>query len=154
MSPAKLTQYIDERAWGNPTLGNLDHYIAKNVEIEHIAPSNPRPDVHETFDKPDEYDSYVERLGSLALLEKTINCSVSNGSFQEKAPGYVQSAFLLTKSIVEKPRVGSDTQLNRAVEGLAQFDIWDSSAIEQRQELLMRMARLVWDMPEQKDVQA
>jgi hypothetical protein len=35
-----------------------------------------------------------------------------------EVPGYLQSQFLLTKSLVEKPRVGMNTQLNRAVQGL------------------------------------
>jgi hypothetical protein len=78
---AKLTQYIEESAWGNPAHGHLDHYIAKNVEIEHILPSNPRIDVREAFDKADKYDDYTGRLGNLTLLEKTINASVSNGGF-------------------------------------------------------------------------
>jgi len=148
---AKLTQHIEEQAWGNPAFGHLDHYITKTVEIEHILPSNPRPDVRAAFDEPDEYDDYVGRLGNLTLLEKTINSSVSNGSFAEKLPGYRQSAFLLTKSLAEKPQVGINTQLNRAVEELIQFDNWDSTAIQRRQEMLANLARKVWGMPGGKD---
>ena len=145
---AKLTQYVEEQAWGNPAYGRLDHYITKKVEIEHILPTNPRPDVRAAFDKPDEYATYVGRLGNLTLLEKTINSAVSNGSFAEKLPGYRQSTFLLTKSLAEKPQVGVNTQLNRAVQQLIQFDKWDSAAIERRQEMLATLARKVWDMPE------
>lgn len=151
---AKLTQFIEENAWGNPAHGHLDHYVAKNVEIEHILPSNPRPDVRDAFDKPDRYEDYATRLGNLTLLEKTINASVSNGSFSEKAPGYRQSAFLLTKSLVEKSQVGVNTQLNRAVADLPQFECWSSNAIEQRQEILTKLARKVWDIPEGKGVSA
>lgn len=151
---AKLTQYIEEQAWGNPAHGHLDHYIAKNVEIEHILPSTPQPDVRAAFDKSDQYDDYAGRLGNLTLLEKTINSSVSNASFSEKAPGYRQSAFLLTKSLAEKPQVGVNTQLNRAVAELIPFDKWNSSTIEQRQEMLARIARKVWDMPEGKEEKA
>lgn len=147
---AKLTQYIEEQAWGNPAHGHLDHYITKNVEIEHILPTTPRPDVRAAFDKPTQYDDYAGRLGNLTLLEKTINSSVSNGNFTEKAPGYRQSAFLLTKSLAEKPQVGVNTQLNRAVAELMPFDKWDSTTIERRQIMLARFARKVWDMPERK----
>lgn len=144
---AKLTQYIEEKAWGNPAYGRLEHYITKKVEIEHILPTRPRPDVRAAFDKADEYSLHVGRLGNLTLLEKTINGSVSNGSFTDKAPGYKQSSFLLTKSLVESPRVGVDTQLNRAVEQLVQFDKWDSTGIQTRQEMLASLASKVWDMP-------
>jgi hypothetical protein len=148
---AKLTQHIEQQAWGNPAHGHLDHYITTKVEVEHILPSNPRHDVRAAFDKPEEYASNVGRLGNLTLLEKTINSSVSNGSFDEKVPGYRQSAFLLTKSLAEKPQVGADTQLNRAVADLIQFKTWDSNAIVQRQEMLAKLARKVWDMPEGKE---
>ena len=148
---AKLTQYIEEHAWGNPAHGRLDHYIAKNVEIEHILPVHPRPEVRAAFDDPDRYDEFAGRLGNLTLLEKTINASVSNGSLAEKAPGYRQSTFLLTRSLVEQPSVGTNTQLNRAVKDLLQFDSWDSSAIEKRGEMLVALARRVWNMSEREE---
>ena len=138
-------------AWGNPAHGRLDHYVTKNIEVEHILPRNPRADVRSGFDKVGEYGAYVARLGNVTLLEKTINGSVSSGGYAEKAPGYRQSSFLLTKSLVEKPQVGANTQLNRAVAELIQFDKWDSSAIEQRQRLLVALARKVWDMPGHTD---
>ncbi len=148
---AKLTQYIEEQAWGNPAHGRLDLYITNKVEIEHILPANPRPDVRAAFDRPNEYGDYIGRLGNLTLLEKTINCSVSNGLFSEKVPGYRQSSFLLTKSLAEKPHVGVNTRLNRAVAELTPFDKWDSASILKRQEMLTGLARKVWDMPEAKE---
>lgn len=147
---AKLTQRVEEEAWGNPTYGRLDHYITNKVEIEHILPLNPRPDVRAAFDKSAEYAAYVGRLGNLTLLEKTLNSSVSNGSYAEKLPGYRQSTFLLTKSLAEKPQAGVNTQLNRAVQELLQFDRWDSTTILQRQEMLAKLARKVWAMPNAK----
>jgi hypothetical protein len=145
---AKLTQHFEEHAWGNPAHGHLEQYITTNVEIEHILPCNPRADVRSVFDKQSEYDDYVQRLGNLTLLEKTINCSVSNGSFEEKVPGYRQSSFLLTRSLAEKPQVGAKTQLNKAVAELTPFTKWNSSSIEARQTLLAKIARTVWDMPQ------
>lgn len=145
---AKLHQYIEEQAWGSPAYSQLDRYITKKVEVEHILSQNPKPEVRTAFDKPEEYDDYVGKLGNLTLLEKTINSSVSNGSYSEKLPGYKQSTFLLTKSLAEKPHVGVNTQLNRAVEELIKFDEWNSKSIEQRQETMTKLARKVWGMPE------
>ena len=144
---AKLTQYIEERAWGSPTYAMLDRYIDKSVHIEHILPQTPDGEDLEAFDKPLEYDDYVIRLGNLTLLERTINSSVSNGKYAEKVPGYRQSSFLLTKSLAEKPHVGVNTQLNRAVVDLVQFDYWNSQTIDQRQEMLTALARKVWNIP-------
>ena len=144
---AKLTQYIEERAWGSPTYAQLDRYTDKSVHVEHILPQTPTPAVRDEFDKPDEYDDHLVRLGNLTLLEDTINSSVSNGTYTEKVPGYRQSSFLLTKSLAEMPQVGANTQLNRAVADLIQFEDWTSDTITQRQEMLTALARKVWNMP-------
>lgn len=144
---AKLTQFIEENAWGNPKFTELDGYMDSSVHVEHILPQQPEEDVLNDFDKSAEYHEYKIKLGNLTLLEKTINTSISNRGYAEKRPGYLQSSFLLTKSLAEKPHVGSDTQLNRAVEDLIQFDAWDSKSIETRQKMLASIARKTWDMP-------
>jgi len=147
---AKMTQYIEQQAWKNPAHNSLDQYIASTVDVEHILSQKPIEEVRSSFDKIDQYDDYVQKLGNLTLLEKTINTSVSNNSYEEKKAGYSQSSYLLTRSLVEKPAVGVNTQLNRAVEQLLVFDKWDSAAIEARQKMLVRLAALVWDMPDKQ----
>lgn len=143
---AKLTQHIEERAWGNPAHTQLDHYITNSVHIEHVLAQSPPPQLRESFDAPEKYDEYAQRLGNLTLLERTINASISNGSYEAKSPGYRQSSFLLTKSLVEKPSVGANTQLNSAVKDLKVFDEWNSQAIEARQQMLGDLARQVWNV--------
>lgn len=148
---AKMTQAIEQRAWGNPAHANLDQYIDSSVEIEHILPKQPTDEVQDAFDRPDQYAEYLERLGNLTLLEKTINASVSNDRFNRKAPGYRQSSFLLTKSLAEVPHVGVDTSLNRAMAELVSFDHWDSRTIEERQGMLTQLARATWEIPDTQD---
>ena len=151
---AKLTQHVDQQAWDNPSYDSLEQYLQSSVHVEHILPQTPKAGVRETFDNPDEYDSYMQRIGNLMLLEKTINSSIGNESFSVKMKGYAESAFLLTKSLVRKPEVGTDTALNRAVKDLLQFDDWNSETIEIRQRLLTSLAWQVWmsdvgvEMPE------
>lgn len=84
----------------------------------------------------------------MTLLEKTINTSISNSAYDKKIPGYKQSSFLMTKSIAEKPQIGQNTSLNRAVQDLVSFEKWDSASIEKRQQILGSLARKVWNMPE------
>ena len=93
---AKLSQSVEETAWGNPTYTRLNHYTVKEVELEHILPQSPPDD--SAFDRPEHYGLYVKKLGNLTLLEKTINSSISNSSYSEKCQGYRQSSFLLTRS--------------------------------------------------------
>lgn len=144
---AKLTQYVEQQAWKNTAHESLDQYIANTVEVEHILPQTPTQEVRELFDQTERYDEYLEMMGNLTLLEKTINTSVSNDLYTKKLPGYRQSSFILTRSLAEKPQVGVNTQLNRAVEHLISFDEWTSKSIERRQVMLARLAVFVWDMP-------
>jgi hypothetical protein len=149
---AKLTQYIEQQAWKNPAHDSLDQYIASTVEVEHILPQNPTQEVKEAFDKKEQYNDFMEKFGNLTLLEKTINTSVANDHYQKKIPGYRQSSYLLTRSLAEKPKVGVNTQLNRAVEHLITFDQWNSETIKRRQGMLARLAVFVWDMPEKRKI--
>lgn len=144
---SKLTQFVDQDAFGNQAAYSLQRYLDSSVHIEHILPQRPTFQVAAEFDNPDEYSSYVVKLGNLTLLEKTINTAVSNDVYSDKCPGYLQSMFLLTKSLVERPQIGQNTQLNRATAELKQFTSWQSTDIEARQEMLMRLARRTWDMP-------
>ena len=149
---AKLTQYIEQQAWSNPAHESLEQYIASTVEVEHILPVTPDQAVKDAFNEKDRYGEFVEMMGHLTLLEKTINSSVSNDLYTKKLPGYRQSSYLLTKSLAEKPNVGVNTQLNRAVEHLIPFSEWNSKTIERRQLMLARLAVFVWDMPGERKI--
>lgn len=143
---AKLTQYIDESAYGEiEAHTNLKNYIDKNVEIEHILPQNYEP-VKSSFDKPEQIYKYVKFLGNLTFIEKSINTSIKNKPFEFKKNAYQKSKFLLTKSIVEKVNVGLNTAIDRAVKNLSSFDEWNSESIELRQEMLVQLAKQVWDV--------
>ena len=143
---AKLTQFVDEQAYSNSS--PLDRYLDKSVTIEHILPKSAKELTMQEFDKSTEYNIYVEKLGNLILLEKTINSSISDNSYDAKKNGYRESQLLLTRSLVEKPNIGTNTQLNRTVKSLSleRFEVWDSIAIEKRQEILINLARLVWGL--------
>lgn len=145
---AKLTQYVEEQAWQNAADAQLAAFLDKSVHVEHILPVTPTDAARDAFDQPAEYDRYARKLGNLVLLEKTINTSVSNGTYAVKCPGYAQSQFLLTKSLVTRPHVGRQTQLNKAVVDLPQFEVWNAEAIDKRQRALTRLARRVWQIPE------
>lgn len=147
---SKLAQFVQRITLTNAGDVSLDEYAAKAFEIEHILPQNPDPDFRDTFDKTDEYDEYVAKLGNLTLLEKTINSSISNGEYTAKLPAYKQSSLVLTRSLAELPHVGVNTQVNRAAQALKCFDCWTSKEIEKRQEMLVSLAALAWGMPAEK----
>jgi hypothetical protein len=145
---AKLSQHIDEEAWGSVTPHvDLEKYINSKIEVEHVLPQKLDATVLALFDKPNDAAEYIPRLGNLALLEKSINASISNGTFEAKKAAYPQSNFLLTKAIAAKPVVGKDTAVDRAVRLLEPFATWTSDTIARRQEFLKRLAQSVWEMP-------
>ncbi|MGB3510324.1 MAG: DUF262 domain-containing HNH endonuclease family protein [Microcoleaceae cyanobacterium] len=144
---AKLTQYIDETAWG--TGGGIDdlrNYIFK-LEVEQILPEYPSPEVILAFDKPGEIENYSKRLGNLTLLESSIKFAIAHGNFTDKKLGYTKSKFLLSRTIAEAISVGENTTIDVAVKDLKTFSKWDSKSIETRQEILTQLAKKVWDIP-------
>lgn len=130
---AKIDQFIEEKTYGNTK--PLEWYLDKTITIEHILPQSQK-------------DSYSHKLGNLTLLEKTINSSISDNNYSEKIIGYRQSQILITRSLVETPNVGNNTQLNRAMNefGIRSFHEWDRSCIDIRQKILINIAMKVWGM--------
>ena len=146
---AKLTQYVDEQAYGSASwAGSLSAYINTDVHMEHILPRKPTETVAQQFDDQENYDSWVGRLGNIARLEKTINESVANASFPKKQLGYKESKFLLTACLGGKPVVGAKTAVNRAVKEIPQFSEWTSLSIEKRQKFLSELALKTLGIPE------
>lgn len=142
---AKLAQYLEEVAYqGALASADLATYLDSKLEIEHILPQSPTPALRASFDMPGEYDQWVERLGNLTLLEKPLNPAAGNKPFDEKLRAYAQSKVLLTRVIDNAEGYGKDTTLRSALELLSSYSIWNSEAIEERQEQLAALARRVW----------
>jgi len=117
------------------------------IDIEHILPQKPTSQIVSSFDKPKEIDIHIKRLRNLVLIEKPINSLLSNKSFNEKKKADKRSDFILTKSLVEKVAVGTNTAVDRPVQYLESFDIWTSESIKKRQEMLTLLAKKVWNLP-------
>jgi len=142
---AKLAQHVDEEGWQREIhLG--DYFDNSRIEIEHIYPITPSAEAVAEFDKPEEGDAYVPRLGNLTLLEKPLNASIQNDTFSGKLPAYSQSRILLTRAIAGTAEFGANTSLKRAVAGLKPYAAWHSIQIEDRQLALAKLARRVWGL--------
>lgn len=143
---AKIAQYVEREAYNS--YKPLNFYLDKSIHIEHILPQSSTKELKQSFDKPQEYGIYVKNIGNLTLLEKTINSSISDQIYEVKKIGYRQSQLLITRSLVDQVNVGTNTQLNRAIETLKlhQFEDWNSAAIEKRQEVLVNLAKKVWGL--------
>ena len=145
---AKLTQHIDQRAYGK-TEGTswLSRYTGGGFEIEHILPQQPSQEAAVEFgDVDDPYAAH--RLGNLVLVEKSINASLGNRAYSAKSTVYSQSQLLLSKAVAEKPKVGTQTKIDKAVKDIESFEEWNESNLMKRHSEIGKLARTVWGVPE------
>jgi uncharacterized protein with ParB-like and HNH nuclease domain len=142
---AKLAQFVDMAYKGLKTGGSLDSYTG--LEIEHILPDKPKPNLREAFlaDNPkSDYDEYKIKLGNLTLLEKPINIVASNDFFSMKKKEYAKCKYYLTSSITGLTRVGKNTSITRINSKLKAFEDWNAKSIDERQLLLIRLTKEIW----------
>lgn len=142
---AKLSQFVDMAYKGLREGGSLEDYA--KLEIEHILPDNPKPELRAEFTAQNpqaNYDEYKNKLGHLTLLEKPINIVASNDFFADKKQEYAKCKSYLTSSIAGLIEVGKNSSITRINEKLAAFDTWTADAIDRRQGLLIELAREIW----------
>ena len=94
----------------------------------------------------EEFSVYINRLGNLTLLENTINRSIQNDVYANKATYYKQSKFYITSSISELVNLGQDTAINRTYSLLSSWSDWNKQAIEERQEMFYRLSEMIWEL--------
>ncbi len=144
---AKLTQYVDMAYKGLSVAGSLEDYTG--LEIEHILPNNPTDELKQDFvknDKDKKYDEYKIKLGNLTLLEKPLNIVAGRKYFDSKIEEYKKCKYYLTSSIAEKNIVGINSSINRINEKLISFSEWNAESIDKRQEMLIALAKKIWEI--------
>ena len=90
----------------------------------------------------------AHRLGNLVLVEKSINASLGNRAYSQKRGVYSQSQLLLTKALSDKPKVGTQTKIDKAVEDIDPFGEWNGTNLMERHRQLGKLARTVWGVPD------
>lgn len=144
---AKITQYVDIQGYGE-TEGTkwLGRYTSSGFDIEHIYPQAPTPEAQREFGEPTDAN-VANRLGNLVLVEESINRSLGNRAFSEKRRVYPQSQLLATKALTQRPKIGVDTKIDRAVADIEPFESWSEATVARRQEMIGRLARRIWNLP-------
>jgi uncharacterized protein with ParB-like and HNH nuclease domain len=113
--------------------------------IEHIAPKTPPKGelvasgygIYEDKEKPDNgIDSglWLNRLGNLMLLSQSQNSSYGNKPFKHKLDSYGKDNLL-----------NQQKQVAEFVEDLSN-PIWDKSAIEKRQQAILKATKEIWSL--------
>lgn len=90
---AKIAQYIESKRIGGEGAGDLERYIDKKIEIEHILPNTPTQELITPFNDLENYNNYKIKLGNLTLLEKPHNIVAGRNYFEDKKDIYKQSTF-------------------------------------------------------------
>lgn len=140
---AKISAYVDVLRMGKTDTGVLATYLNTGVEIEHIMPQTCNNRLSYGVND-EEFDSLINRLGNLALLENSINKSIHNDDYASKSIAYQQSKFYLTKSIPGLVNQGVDTAITRANKKLTEWKVWNKTSIEERQQMLYRLSEEIW----------
>lgn len=142
---ARITQHVDMAFSGVSLPSSLVPYT--NLEIEHILPNTPTPELQGKWASENPgavYDEYKNKLGNLTLLEKPINIVASNNFFADKLAEYKKCNNYLTRSLVALTVVGQNSSITRINAKLAAFSVWDAKSIDQRHSLLMVLAQDIW----------
>ena len=83
-------------------------------------------------------------IGNMTLIEGSINRSIQNKSYAEKVQEYHKSKYYLTRSLKEVDAIGNNTAVNRIGKFLKEFDHWDKTTIEERQDMLYKLSLEIW----------
>lgn len=144
---AKLNQHLQIGAYGD-TEGTrwLKNFVTSEFQIEHIQPTNPCQEAVDEFGTMTDA-AIINRLGNLVLVEKPINASLGNKPYSKKRLVYPKSKLLLVNAISERPKIGINTSIDRAVRDLEPFAEWNETSITSRQAKLGSMAREIWMVP-------
>lgn len=138
----KISLYVQEK-WNGSKAPN-DWF--SRLDIEHILPNHPKDTLREAFGA-EIYEDYKNRLGNLTLLEAPLNRSLGNDFFEIKKQTYETTNCVFTKSIVGLSiTTGTTSQHGQFFQNFPHWNTWTKEAIEQRQELLLKLTKEVWTL--------
>ena len=144
---AKFNQYVNVSAGHEaPKSKDLSQYI-ENHDIEHIASEQPNADALLEFGEHQAYGEQIAKVGNLILIESTINKSAGNLPFSEKKKKYKQSSIFFARTLGDFPKEGLTKKSKNTLNDLVEFKHWNPETIQQRQDLLKKLALKIWGMP-------
>ena len=143
---ARICKYVDAYRASSPDASDIADYLKPKNEIEHIMPVTCGDITKYGFTDQEEYDSFKNRLGNLTLLEKTLNATIQNDTYDAKVAAYHNSAFYLTKSLDGLIDVGGNTAINRMNRELRSWKDWNLTSVNERQEMLYTLSKKIWDV--------
>jgi hypothetical protein len=119
---------------------------SKKIELEHIMPQAADNEDY-SFDDEDTRKEYLNHLGNLTLLDKSLNASVKNGNFADKLDHYKACEFVITRALAEEidsPVQNQQPLINFqntyfTVDNPEQITYWDKTQIDERGQKLVEV---------------
>ena len=119
---------------------------SKKIELEHIMPQAADNEDY-SFDDEDTRKEYLNHLGNLTLLDKSLNASVKNGNFADKLDHYKACEFVITRALAEEidsPVQNQQPLINFqntyfTVDNPEQITYWDKTQIDERGQKLVKV---------------
>jgi hypothetical protein len=118
----------------------------KKIELEHIMPQSADNNDY-SFDDEDTRKEYLNHLGNLTLLDRSLNASVKNGNFADKLNHYKACEFVITRALAEEidsPVQNQQPLINFqntyfTVDNPEQITYWDKTQIDERGQKLVEV---------------
>lgn len=140
----KIAQYIDIDAYGSDGHDDLRPYLDSLNDIEHILSRNATRAAKDEFGERADDEDYIESLGNLMWLERSINRSIQNVSYSEKIKAYPSSAFLWARCQGAPLPVGKNDKITKALAKVPSYKKWNYKNVENRQEWMATTALKIW----------
>ena len=120
--------------------------INKKIELEHIMPQTAN-NADYSFNDEESRKEYLNHLGNLTLLDKSLNASVKNGNFADKLDHYKACEFVITRALaeeIEHPVQKRQPLINFqntyfTVDNPDQITYWDKTQIDERGKKLVEV---------------
>ena len=148
---ARITSFIEEQTSGNPHYVEYMTTTTDPFEIEHVLCDKFERFKNEFYDE-DEFKGYRNSIGSLLLLRKSINSSLSDSDYDKKlvkycsTDGNIYAASLGKQTYQNNPRFKNFIAENHL--SFEPFDTFGKAEIEKRTRLVVELVNLIWNTEE------
>ena len=126
----RIAQLYDEKR-GYPK----DYKYYENFTLEHIISQTPKAydeggnELFELYQKGSEdYQRTINLLGNFTLLTSTENASLQNPPYSEKKDVYSKCDLYLTRSMVKKDEIGTNTKVDKFNNDICTYEKFSSEA--------------------------
>jgi hypothetical protein len=146
---ARLTHWLDTQCGLSSNFEDLiSQGRARPFEIEHIW-ADQYDRFKEWYSHPSEFEAERNRLGGLVLLQRGVNQSLGDATYEAKRDAYVSnSENLLSRSLhplAYQNNPSFRSLLERTGLPFRHYDSFGPEAQAERQELYIRLAEWVWN---------